>query len=29
VGYTWDDDPDRAVPETWGYLSPTKFVEEN
>ena len=26
VGYTWDDDPARAHPETWGYLSPAAFV---
>lgn len=26
VGYTWDDDPDRAAPEAWGYLNPTEFV---
>ena len=29
VGYTWDDDPTRAMPEAWGYLDPTEFVEEN
>ena len=29
VGYTWDDDPDCATPEAWGYLDPTKFVEKN
>jgi murein DD-endopeptidase MepM/ murein hydrolase activator NlpD len=28
VGYTWDDDPVRALPEAWGYLNPTDFVEE-
>lgn len=28
VGYTWDDDPARALPSVWGYLNPTKFVEE-
>jgi len=27
VGYTWDDDPARALPETWGYLDPVAFVE--
>ena len=26
VGYTWDDDPARAHPETWGYLPPSEFV---
>ena len=26
VGYTWDDDPERAVPEAWGYLDPVAFV---
>jgi len=28
VGYTWDDDPTRAMPEAWGYLNPTEFVKE-
>ena len=27
VGYTWDDAPDRARPEAWGYLDPVAFVE--
>jgi hypothetical protein len=27
VGYTWDDDPTRAVPDFWGYRDPTAFVE--
>jgi hypothetical protein len=27
VGYTWDDDPARAHPDTYGYLDPTAFVE--
>ncbi|MBN1878344.1 MAG: M23 family metallopeptidase [Anaerolineae bacterium] len=26
VGYTWDDDPERAKPEAWGYLHPSEFV---
>ncbi len=26
VGYTWDDDPERAKPEMWGYLPPGEFV---
>ncbi len=26
VGYTWDDDPERARPEFWGYLPPSEFV---
>ncbi|MBN2004084.1 MAG: M23 family metallopeptidase [Anaerolineae bacterium] len=28
VGYTWDDDPDHARPEFWGYLPPSAFVRE-
>ncbi len=27
VGYTWDDDPDRAHPDYYGYLDPLAFVE--
>lgn len=27
VGYTWDDDPERAHPDSYGYLNPTAFVE--
>jgi murein DD-endopeptidase MepM/ murein hydrolase activator NlpD len=27
VGYTWDDDPARAHPDTYGYLDPAAFVE--
>jgi murein DD-endopeptidase MepM/ murein hydrolase activator NlpD len=27
VGYTWDDDPERARPEFYGYLDPVAFVE--
>ncbi len=26
VGYTWDDDLDRAHPQAWGYLHPSNFV---
>lgn len=26
VGYTWDDEPERAVPEYYGYLDPVAFV---
>lgn len=26
VGYTWDDVPERAQPEFWGYFNPTEFV---
>jgi murein DD-endopeptidase MepM/ murein hydrolase activator NlpD len=26
VGYTWDDDPDQARPEAWGYLPPSEFI---
>jgi len=26
VGYTWDDEPERAVPEYYGYLDPIEFV---
>ncbi len=28
VGYTWDDAPDSARPEAWGYLDPVIFVRE-
>ena len=28
VGYTWDDDPARAVPDYYGYLDPTAFVAD-
>ncbi len=28
VGYTWDDDADRAGPEFWGYLAPSVFVRD-
>ncbi len=27
VGYTWDDDPERARPEVWGYLDPSEFIQ--
>lgn len=27
VGYTWDDDPEHAVPQVWGYLPPSEFVQ--
>ena len=27
VGYTWDDDPARAIPDYYGYLDPTAFIE--
>jgi hypothetical protein len=27
VGYTWDDDPDHAHPDSYGYLAPEIFVE--
>lgn len=26
VGYTWDDDLERAQPESWGYLNPSEFI---
>jgi murein DD-endopeptidase MepM/ murein hydrolase activator NlpD len=26
VAYTWDDDPDRARPEHWGYFDPVAFI---
>lgn len=29
VGYTWDDDAQRARPTLWGYLDPTAFIEEH
>jgi murein DD-endopeptidase MepM/ murein hydrolase activator NlpD len=29
VGYTWDDDPERARPEYYGYLDPVAFVLEH
>lgn len=28
LGYTWDDLPARARPETWGYLDPVKFIRQ-
>jgi len=28
VGYTWDDDPARAHPQSWGYVAPSAFVAE-
>jgi hypothetical protein len=27
VGYTWDDDPARALPDAYGYVDPVAFVE--
>ncbi|MBN1486066.1 MAG: M23 family metallopeptidase [Anaerolineae bacterium] len=27
VGYTWDDNVERARPEAWGYLDPGAFIE--
>jgi murein DD-endopeptidase MepM/ murein hydrolase activator NlpD len=27
VGYTWDDDPQQAGPQAWGYLPPSEFVQ--
>jgi murein DD-endopeptidase MepM/ murein hydrolase activator NlpD len=27
VAYTWDDDPNRARPEYWGYFDPVAFIE--
>lgn len=29
VGYTWDDNPARALPDTWGYLNPTEFIKQH
>lgn len=29
VGYTWDDDPERARPEVYGYLDPEAFVRNH
>jgi murein DD-endopeptidase MepM/ murein hydrolase activator NlpD len=27
IAYTWDDDPNRARPECWGYYDPVSFIE--
>jgi murein DD-endopeptidase MepM/ murein hydrolase activator NlpD len=29
VGYTWDEDPERARPEYWGYFDPAHFIENH
>jgi murein DD-endopeptidase MepM/ murein hydrolase activator NlpD len=29
VAYTWDDDPNRARPEHWGYFDPVAFIESH
>ena len=29
VAYTWDDDPNRARPEYWGYFDPVTFIEDH
>lgn len=29
LAYTWDDDPFRSVPQSWGYHDPTQFILDN
>jgi hypothetical protein len=29
VGYTWDDDAERALPDAYGYLDPVAFVQDH